>query len=73
MDVVNRSELLQELRRVRDRQGQINGRMELECPQTSCPVQSVSLRVRERAGGRLLQAPMKCCRCGNELHFLSLA
>jgi hypothetical protein len=66
MDVVNRGELLEELRSARERQqGKIYGRMAFECSHTSCPVQQVTLTVRERAGGRLLQPVMKCCRCGN--------
>jgi hypothetical protein len=72
MNTDNREALLAELRSARDRQGQVSGILTLECSHTSCPVQVVTLRVRERLDGRLLQPPMKCCRCGNELVFIAL-
>jgi hypothetical protein len=72
MDAENREELLEALREQRQRQGRVQGLMTLECAQTSCPVQVITVRVRETVGGRLLQPPMKCCRCGSELYFLAL-
>jgi hypothetical protein len=72
MSPENREALLSALRAARRQQGRVYGVMRFECAMTSCPVQVVTLRVQEEAGGKLLQNPMKCCRCGSELYFLTL-
>jgi hypothetical protein len=72
MEANNRERLLAELRSARERRGFVNGTMTFECVHTSCPVQVVTLRVRERVGGHLMQPKVKCPRCGNELEFLAL-
>jgi hypothetical protein len=68
----NREEMLTALREQRRRQGRVQGILTLECPTTSCPVQSITLRIREQAGGHLIQPRLKCCRCGQEAWFVAL-
>jgi hypothetical protein len=68
----NREELLDALREQRRRQGAVHGILVVECPTTSCPVGEIPMRVRERAGGHLVQPKLKCPRCGVEATFLRL-
>jgi hypothetical protein len=72
MGDANRDALLAALREQRRRQGSVQGILVVECPTTSCPVGEIPMRVRERAGGRLVQPPLTCCRCGAEAMFLRL-
>jgi hypothetical protein len=72
MEDANRDVLLAALREQRHDQGRVEGALVVDCPMTSCPVGEVSMRVRERAGGRLVQPPLKCCRYGAEAMFLRL-
>lgn len=68
----NREELLAALREQRRGKGRVEGVLVVECSMTSCPVGEVSMRVRERAGGHLVQPKLKCPRCGAETFFLRL-
>jgi hypothetical protein len=68
----NREELLAALREQRRQQGRVEGLLVAECPATSCPVGEIRMYVREHAGGRLVQFPIKCPRCGHHAWFLRL-
>jgi hypothetical protein len=72
MGDANWEELLDALREQRRDQGRVEGVLVAECPMTSCPVGEVPIHVRERAGGRLVQPPLTCGRCGAETFFLRL-
>jgi hypothetical protein len=72
MEDANRDALLAALREQRRDQGRVQGVLVVECPMTSCPVGEIPIHVRERVGGRLVQPPVKCCRCGVEAMFLRL-
>jgi hypothetical protein len=60
MGDANREALLTALREQRRGQGRVEGVLVVECPMTSCPVGEVSMRVRGRAGGHLVQPKLKC-------------
>jgi hypothetical protein len=72
MGDANREALLDALREQRRGQGRVHGILVVECSMTSCPEGEIPMRVRDRVGGRLVQPPLKCCRCGAETMFLRL-
>jgi len=73
MQQLDQREILAEaVRQLRGGHGQARGWLRLECPQTSCPVAEVRLKVQERADGKAMQAPLKCARCGAELYLIDV-
>jgi hypothetical protein len=68
----NRQDLLAALREQRRQQGRIQGLLVVECPMTSCPVSTITMRVQEQSGANLVQPKITCCRCGTETWFLRL-
>ncbi len=70
--LVQREILSEALRELRGRHGQARGWLRLECPQTSCPVTEIRVKVQERKDGKKAQAPLRCARCGAELYLIDV-